>query len=476
MSAAHGSPRTHHALRGSAAILLGAALLAASAGAQALSVTEVLDAGGDGQGQALSSPQDIALGPGGRLYVPSNATDVVFEVAPGGVITTILDAGGDGVHGCDVPLGVAVDLSGNVYVACEGSDNVFRIAPDRSVTRVLDASGDGLGNTLDAPDDVAVDAAGNLYVAGFVSDNVFKVTPGGVVTEIMDNTGDGSHRLENPNSLAVDGSGNLFISGFLSHNVLKITPAGVKSEVIGDVWLFRPRNLAVGPSGNVYVIHDSGSIYKVTPSGAITGTGQVLLQGEEDLAVDAAENLYVAAAGSNMLARISPSGKVVILVDFLGDGAGNTLSGSDGVAVDASGRVWVSGRASNNVFEVEPIWSNLGGETLGAFGRPALDVFGSMQPLSNFGLDLTQVTPNALALAWVSVTSTPTPAFGGTLHAFPPLGEFLVAANASGRFPALINWPAGTPAGVDLYFQFLVQDGTVPGGITLSNAMTGTTP
>lgn len=200
------------------------------------------------------------------------------------------------------------------------------------------------------------------------------------------------------------------------------------------------------------------------------------MDGEEDLAVDAAENVYITAANTNMLMQVSPANKQNILVNALGDGAGHPLSSADGVAVSSSGRVWVSGRSSHNVFEVEPVWTNLGGGTSGAGGPPLLHVFGLMQSLSNFGLDLVHAPPNALMLAWVSYDSTPTPALGGTLHAFPPAGEFLVQANASGRFPALINWPAGTPSGVDLFFQFIVGDPSVPGGLTISNAMTGTTP
>ena len=65
-------------------------------------------------------------------------------------ITQIIDATGDG-HGntLDEASGVAIDESGNAYVSGFASDNVFRITPEGIITEIIDESGDGRGNTLD---------------------------------------------------------------------------------------------------------------------------------------------------------------------------------------------------------------------------------------------------------------------------------------------------------------------------------------
>ena len=96
--------------------------------------------------------------------------------------------------------GIAVDVSGNVYVAGRRSANAFRIGPGGAITEIIDATGDGAGNTLDAAFGIAVDGSGNVYVTGQNNDNAFQITPGGVITEIIDATGDGAgpgrdHRL-----------------------------------------------------------------------------------------------------------------------------------------------------------------------------------------------------------------------------------------------------------------------------------------
>ena len=100
--------------------------------------------------------------------------DEVDKVLP--PITQIIDATGDGAgNGLDLPREVAVDSDGNVYVSGQGSDNVFQITPSGTITQIIDATGDGAGNGLVSANGVAVDSDGNVYVAGLGSDNVFQI-------------------------------------------------------------------------------------------------------------------------------------------------------------------------------------------------------------------------------------------------------------------------------------------------------------
>ena len=46
----------------------------------------------------------------------------------------------------------------------------------------------------------------------------------------------------------------------------------------------------------------------------------------------------------------------------------------------------------------------------------------------------------------------------------------------SGGFSAAASWPPGIPPGTEAYFQFFVDDPSVIWGLTLSNAVRGTTP
>jgi hypothetical protein len=61
------------------------------------------------------------------------------------------------------------------------------------------------------------------------------------------------------------------------------------------------------------------------------------------------------------------------------------------------------------------------------------------------------------------------------LHTIPSVAQSLFVTDGPGEFHvAAIAGPA--PPGLDLYFQFIVKDTASIHGITLSNAVKGTTP
>jgi hypothetical protein len=93
-------------------------------------------------------------------------------------VTEIIDATGDGVgNTLSFPHGVAVDGSGNVYVADPNSRNVFQITPGGTITEILDATGGGAGDFLCQPNCVAANASDDVCVTGGLSDLVSLYKP-----------------------------------------------------------------------------------------------------------------------------------------------------------------------------------------------------------------------------------------------------------------------------------------------------------
>ncbi len=303
--------------------------------------------------------------------------------------TEIIDSTGDGGGNfLDDTYAVAVDSGGNVYLTGAQTDNAFKIGPGGTITEIIDSTGDGSGNSLDYPDGIAVDSSGNVYVTGAFSDNAFKITPGGTITEIIDLTGDtGGNGLNQPEGVAVDSSGNVYVTGVLSDNAFKIVTPGTCStggtactirEIIdssGDPGvdpLERPVGVAVdSTSGNVYVTGSfTNNVFKiVTPSTCSTGgtpcaiteiidydgdgVGNTLLW-TVGVAVDTSGNVYVTGQLDDTAFKIEPGGAITKIIDSAGDGGANTLNGPYGVAVDSSDNVYVTGRESDNAFKIEP--------------------------------------------------------------------------------------------------------------------------
>jgi hypothetical protein len=123
-----------------------------------------------------------------------------------------------------------------------------------------------------------------------------------------------------------------------------------------------------------------------------------------------------------------------------------------------------------------PEWTDLGGGTTGINGQPTLTVAGPLSAGSSLSIDLIHAPSNALMLFRASLSSSPVSAVGGTIFAIPFDLQLLLGADASGEFSLTTTVAPGAPAGQAIYFQFLVQDLSVPYKLTLSNATTATTP
>ncbi|MBW2291749.1 MAG: NHL repeat-containing protein [Deltaproteobacteria bacterium] len=303
------------------------------------SITEIIDETGDGAGQELKigflnsvATAGVAVAPNNNVYVVGGVSNNAFSITPGGTITQIIDATGDGAgNSLTRPDGVAVAPNGNVYVVGSTSDNVFEITPGGVITQIIDATGDGAGNALDLPTGIAVDLNGNVFVAGVRSDNVFEITPGGVITQIIDATGDGTgNPLVGPTGLAVDPAGNLYVAGGESNNAFSITPGGTITQIIdadGDKTgdgtcvatdarsknpFCQARGIDVGPDGNVYVTGSSSdNVFRIRPSGTIK---EILDETGDDedptvrvytgIAVDGRGDVYVVTTAKNNVLRL----------------------------------------------------------------------------------------------------------------------------------------------------------------------------
>ena len=84
--------------------------------------------------------------------------------------------------------------------------------------------------------------------------------------------------------------------------------------------------------------------------------------------------------------------------------------------------------------------------------------------------------PSAPGALFLSTSSTPTPFKGGTLLTVPILLTLPLSTDASGEIVLpWTAWPSGL-SGVNLFFQFAIQDAAAVKGVALSNALGADVP
>jgi hypothetical protein len=133
------------------------------------------------------------------------------------------------------------------------------------------------------------------------------------------------------------------------------------------------------------------------------------------------------------------------------------------------------GTMDNSLPDTVIQFADLGGGTTGINGAPTLTASSALTAGAVIDVDLVNAAPSAIMLAWLSVTSVPLNVLGGTIFANPFVIKFVFASDPAGEFSLSALWP-GSPPGVPLYLQFLIQDISVPPHITLSNAVMAITP
>ncbi len=296
---------------------------------------------GTGTAAGFRGPTGIAVDAAGNLYV-SDISQTIRKITPAAVVTTI--AGGVDIPGrvdgngaaarFNNPLGLTVDSSGVVTLVSAAF--VRRITPAGEVSTVAGAPGggsaDGTGTnaSFSTPRGVVLDSAGNLFVTDTDNHTIRKITPAAVVTTFAgaagqagstDATGTAA-RFNTPRGIGIDSANNLYVADGGNHTLRKISPAGVVTTLAGSAGLAgsadgsgaaarfdQPRGVAVDRDGNVFVIdYNNQTIRRVTPAGAVStvagSPGQLgnvddtgaaaRFNFPNDIAVDAAGNLYVA--------------------------------------------------------------------------------------------------------------------------------------------------------------------------------------
>ena len=188
------------------------------------------------------------------------------------------------LHANVQPNDVAIGPGGHLYIST--GEQVLRLNADGTLSVVVGTDGPnqgiyGVGGqatsaSADGVDGLAFDSAGNLYFFGFDTKTVFVVQPSGVLTEPY---GQQSIYPRGDGGLVTAPDGGVIAMDELS--VVRLSPTSEQPIIsfypglFDGIRGFSPNGIAVGPDGTIYVdtfygngYTDRTAIVSISPNGA----------------------------------------------------------------------------------------------------------------------------------------------------------------------------------------------------------------
>ncbi|MDR3733991.1 MAG: MBG domain-containing protein [Acidobacteriaceae bacterium] len=281
--------------------------------------------------------------------------------------TIISGDGGPAVAAATPGVGpMALDASNNLYIS-DPWDGRIRMIDTNGIIHTFAGSTTGSGNSagcgysgdggaavlakLCNPLEIAIDKNGNFYFADTNNNVVRKIDTQGIITTVAGNyalgagySGDGgaatAAQLNQQMGVAVNSAGDLFIADTYNNIIRKVSATTGKISTIAG-----SRNTA-GYSG------DGGLAVSAT------------LNYPQRLAVDAADNLFIADRDNMVIRKIDTTGHITTVAGtqlvydgYNGDGLPATatwLAFPQDIAISASGYMYVNDESNQVIRELSP--------------------------------------------------------------------------------------------------------------------------
>ncbi len=383
--------------------------------------------GANGAGNGFfASPDGIALGSGGEVYVADEGNNRVQKFTADGTFLLSWGVFGTDPGEFNGPKGIAVDASDNVYVAEVGGDRIQKF--DSTGAFILEWGVFGAGNgDFNEPNDIDIGPGGNVYVADSSNFRIQVFTNTGAFVTTWGSFGTGNDQFSQLRAVEVDSSGNVYAIDLATLEVKKYTSTGVfqtrwGSSGSGNGQFTQPEGIAVDANDDVYVVDiNTGQLQKFTPVGGFTWRISINFSTILGIAIDPTGNIYISDILTHVIQRYRPDLPIVepppvYLGAFSGfDPTGITTNSQNDVYISDASTMTVRRHDSDGVF-ISSLGTGSAGTAFGEFNSP------------------TDLAVNALDELYVSDTNN------ARIQKFDDAGNFL------------LSWTSGfvNPIGIDI--------------------------
>ena len=269
------------------------------------------------------------------------------------------------------PSGISLSFTGNTYIADTSNNRVIRIGVDGSRSTV--------GTKLNHPTSVAPDPSSSkeqVYISNTGNNQLLRVTTQAqqalvparfetraFATSDMRQMALGDH-LKDPTAVAVDTKGRVYLCDTGNRRVVMFEPNGDSStQTVFDSRLEKPVGVYADVFGHVWVVdQETKTVWKYTvnatghaaarvkfDTGVDSAGHRIVLQDPTSVAVDLAQNVFIADAGSHAVFQYQPNGKnIPVKGEFE-----NPVS----LAVNLSGHAYVADATKSEVQVITPLYT-----------------------------------------------------------------------------------------------------------------------
>lgn len=313
----------------------------------------------------LNWPEDVVVAPDGSFYIAERNSHRIRHVGADGLIHTIAGTGVNGFNGNEIPAtqaqlntpqGIALGPDGSLYIADSSNNRIRRVGTDGLINTVAGTGGGGYNGdggpasqaTLGFPTSVAVGPDGAVYIADTGNRRIRRVGPDGIITTIAgagggtNYNGDGipaaQANLFNVTHVAVAPDGTVYLADSIHQRVRLVRTDGIILTLAGNgqaggaggegglavrARLSSPEGVTVAPDGSVYVVDAANRRLRRVASPFPAGADTIAIASE-----DGSELYLFSRNGRHLRTLHALTGAV--LYEFGYDGNGRLLTVADG--------------------------------------------------------------------------------------------------------------------------------------------------